>query len=163
MNNLISLNIGSGKRIYEYYPSDCKCINYDIRDTIGVSVRGDAKNLPFADNTFEFVLASDILEHFPIVETEDLLKEWTRVLKPARLLEIRVPNLFDIAWKYVTGEFATEKIVKKLYGGQGYKENFHYTGFDRALLKKKAKKFGLKEISYTEKNTNFIVKYANGK
>ncbi len=59
---------------------------------------GDATRLPFQDNTFDRVIASEVLEH--IYDDEDALDELFRVLKPQGILAITVPSYFPekICW-----------------------------------------------------------------
>ena len=65
------LNLGCGKDIREGF------INSDIRDLPGVDYILDIEKIPypFNENTFDFVLALNILEHFPIEDTEKILRE----------------------------------------------------------------------------------------
>lgn len=49
----------------------------------------DGKKLPFKKNSFDFILASDVLEH--IYDTEFIFQELYRVLKPNGKLLITVP------------------------------------------------------------------------
>ncbi len=48
--------------------------------------------LPFADDCFELVYASHVLEHVPWYQTEEVLREWVRILRPGGMLEIWVPD-----------------------------------------------------------------------
>ncbi len=59
---------------------------------------GDATRLPFQDNTFDRIIASEVLEH--IHNDEDALQELFRVLKPNGILAITVPSYFPekICW-----------------------------------------------------------------
>ena len=59
---------------------------------------GDATRLPFQDNTFDRVIASEVLEH--IHNDEDALDELYRVLKPHGILAITVPSYLPekICW-----------------------------------------------------------------
>jgi SAM-dependent methyltransferase len=54
----------------------------------------DGKRLPFADESFDFVCCNQVLEH--IFETEQLVREFRRVLSPTGLCVISVPNI--AAW-----------------------------------------------------------------
>jgi SAM-dependent methyltransferase len=54
------------------------------------AVKGDALDLPFADGTFDCVIASEILEHVP--EDDKAIAELVRVLKPGGALAITVPR-----------------------------------------------------------------------
>src|SRR6201988_4703071 len=54
------------------------------------AVKGDALDLPYADGTFDCVLASEILEHVP--EDDRAIGELIRVLKPGGALAITVPR-----------------------------------------------------------------------
>ena len=54
------------------------------------AVKGDALDLPFADGTFDCVIASEILEHVP--EDDRAIAELVRVLKPGGALAITVPR-----------------------------------------------------------------------
>ncbi|MDO7875074.1 class I SAM-dependent methyltransferase [Hymenobacter sp. ASUV-10] len=49
----------------------------------------DGANLQFADNRFDLVIASDVLEH--IEDEQCALDEWVRVLKPGGWLLVFVP------------------------------------------------------------------------
>lgn len=50
---------------------------------------GNIQNLPFADNTFDFILTTEVFEHLPDPETA--LSEIRRVAKPRAYLVISVP------------------------------------------------------------------------
>jgi SAM-dependent methyltransferase len=56
----------------------------------GEVVKGDALDLPYADGTFDCVVASEILEHVP--EDDQAISELVRVLKPGGALAITVPR-----------------------------------------------------------------------
>lgn len=154
----LSLNIGSGDRFYEEYPDGYKCINVDIRKSLGyVDVISDVERLSFKDNTCDYVLASDIIEHFPIVQTKKLLSEWNRVLKMDGILEIRTPNLLWAATEYANKGDA-KFVSYHIFGGQDYPGNYHYVMFDRRWLAYLCSTKGLKEVSYVEDGSNFIMK-----
>ncbi|EHI10682.1 class I SAM-dependent methyltransferase [Mycolicibacterium thermoresistibile] len=53
-------------------------------------VKGDALDLPYADGTFDRVIASEILEHVP--EDDRAIAELVRVLKPGGKLVVTVPR-----------------------------------------------------------------------
>ena len=55
-----------------------------------VSVRGSVYELPFADDTFDCVIISEVLEH--LGEDERALREISRVLKPGGTLAASVPR-----------------------------------------------------------------------
>lgn len=56
----------------------------------GEAVKGDALDLPYADGTFDVVIASEILEHVP--QDDRAIAELVRVLKPGGQLAITVPR-----------------------------------------------------------------------
>lgn len=154
----LTLNIGCGERTFKEYPEGYKCINVDERDLTNVDKVMDAQKLEFPDNYFDYILASDIIEHFPISETKDILTEWKRVLKFGEIIEFRAPNLKVICKRYIDGEADTKYTSWLLYGGQGYSGNFHYVGFARGWFSSICSECGLKEIEYEEKGNNFIMK-----
>ncbi len=52
--------------------------------------RADAMRLPFADNTFDKILMTEVLEHLP--DEQAALREIRRVLKPGGTYVLSVPN-----------------------------------------------------------------------
>jgi SAM-dependent methyltransferase len=56
----------------------------------GEAVKGDALDLPYADGTFDCVVASEILEHVP--NDVQAISELVRVLRPGGALAITVPR-----------------------------------------------------------------------
>lgn len=154
----LSLNIGCGERTFEEYPEGYKCINVDERDLSNVDKVMDVRRLEFPDEYFDYILASDIMEHFPISETCTILTEWRRVLKIDGLIEFRMPNLREICRKYIDGVHDAKMTSWLLFGGQDYSGNFHFTGFDREWFRSIIEPLGFKEIEYREVDNNFEMK-----
>lgn len=160
MDHGVALNVGCGsdirKKINEY-----PCINVDIRPLNGVDEIWDVRCLPIKDNTITHILASDIIEHFPTKETENILIEWARVLIPGGVLEIRTPDL-----DFIVEHYKKEKDAKftsyHIFGGQDYETNFHYVIFDHMFLLSLCKKAGLIEVEYFQEKTNFRLKLRKG-
>jgi predicted SAM-dependent methyltransferase len=155
---MLTLNVGCGDRTYDEYPPGYKCINYDTRVNLKrVDVVGDARKLTFSDERFDMILASDIIEHFPIAETENILKEWKRVLKPGGIIEFRMPNAKTICKKYLSRKDC-RYLNWLVMGAQDYSGNYHYSIFDRPWFKSIIEPLGFKEIAYMDEENNFIIK-----
>jgi predicted SAM-dependent methyltransferase len=131
------LHIGCGENILPK-----PFLNLDIRKTGGgVDYIGLAYPLKFKKNSFDLVYASHVLEHFKKKDTLNVLKEWVRVLKPNGILRISVP-CFDNLIKIYKSDNAIENIAGPLFGGQTYKQNFHYNLFNYKNLTEYLNKSG---------------------
>ncbi len=53
------------------------------------------EDMPYEDNSFDAVMACDVLEH--VIDLEKCCKELIRVLRPGGTLVVRVPHLDDMA------------------------------------------------------------------
>ncbi len=77
----------------------------------------DGNPLPFADHSFDFVCCNHVLEH--VFETENLVREFRRVLSPDGFCLISVPNIaawvnrvaFLMAGQPLGSELGTEKVT----------------------------------------------------
>ena len=109
---VIDVGCGAGRHSFEAYRRGADVIAFDQnesdlndvdeilqamedQDEVPASaraeaVKGDALELPFADGTFDCVIASEILEHVP--EDDQVISELVRVLKPGGALAITVPR-----------------------------------------------------------------------
>ncbi|HYI44796.1 MAG TPA: class I SAM-dependent methyltransferase [Actinomycetota bacterium] len=67
-------------------------------DALSTPVQSDALALPFADNSFDHVIVSEVLEHIPADEAA--MAEIARVLKPGRTAVVTVPRFWPerICW-----------------------------------------------------------------
>ena len=155
----LTLNVGCGTRVFEEYPPGYKCINYDERKLKEVNVVGDVRELGYPDECFDYILASDIIEHFPISQTKVVLSEWKRVLKIGGIIEFRMPNLRAICDKYIKGTADAKLTSWLLFGGQDYIGNYHFVAFDREFFRSIIGPLGFTEIEYKPMNNNFEVKY----
>jgi ubiquinone/menaquinone biosynthesis C-methylase UbiE len=82
-----------------------------------VPVNLEGQPLPFPDNSFDFLCCNHVVEH--IFETEQLIREFRRVLTPQGLCIISVPNaaawvnrvFFLFAGQPLGSELGTEKVT----------------------------------------------------
>ncbi len=62
------------------------------------TMQADLTQLPFADNSFDLVICSEVLEHIP--EDDRAIREIIRVLKPGERLAVSVPRFLpeSVCW-----------------------------------------------------------------
>lgn len=128
MADKICLHLGAGNiRIPGF-------TNIDIRPLPGIDYVASADKLGmFESGSVDMIYNASVLEHFHRNDTQRVLKEWYRVLKPGGLLRISVPD-FEAAAKLYLQTHNLGLILGCLCGGQDYEENFHYMWFDFAYL-----------------------------
>ena len=148
------LEIGSGNK-----PSD-GYLHFDIREVEGTDIAGDARELPFEDNSFEEILSRFFLEHVHRSDAKKALKEMVRVLVPGGRLEIVVPNLGYFCKLFIeeTGQ-KKEWALNKIYGFEKYPEDHHYFGYDFDILKSYLEEAGfvnIKQVESKEKEEQYL-------
>ncbi|WP_411822932.1 class I SAM-dependent methyltransferase [Leptospira sp. 'Mane'] len=92
------LDIGCGTKPYQGFFKEAEYVGMDYAHGINVSnpnadVFYDGKHFPFPDSSFEYVLATEVLEH--VFNPDDFLREIERVLKKDGLGIITVPFIWD--------------------------------------------------------------------
>lgn len=131
-NGQVRLNLGSGSNPLLDY------INLDICE--GRSIYP----LAYEQNSVAEIRASHVLEHFPMRQTLQVLKEWVAVLKPGGWLKIAVPDFKWIAQSYLNRFDAP--IAAYLMGGQTHEYDYHKAIFDHDSLKALMAEAGLVDI-----------------
>ncbi len=100
------LNLGCGTTFHEDW------VNVDFVDHGGRVLAYDLRlGIPFADNSFDVVYHSHVLEHMPKAWGEFFIAECYRVLRPGGLLRVVVPDLENIARAYLASIDATRNGV----------------------------------------------------
>lgn len=157
-----ALNIGCGQDI-KTNQNGFAWTNIDIRQTESSVEKVDVfGRLPYDNNEFDYVLANDILEHHSYRRTEEVLKEWVRVLKSKGDIFIQVPCLTTIIQKFNSKKITEDRLVELLYGGQNYQGddwmfNVHYNCFSENIIKKLANNVNLSIISMENHGNNLNV------
>jgi SAM-dependent methyltransferase len=112
---LLDIGCGFGRHTYEAVKRGASVVACDlgvsalegVRSIVGamalddeipdgvafVAVNGDATALPFPDNSFERVIASEVVEH--ITDDVRAFSELARVLRPGGMLAVTVPAWFS--------------------------------------------------------------------
>lgn len=111
---LLDMGCGAGRHAFESFRLGARVVAFDysaaelkdvgglfsaMRDageagtdagSMAVTTNGDALRLPFADNTFDRIIASEVLEH--VSDDQVALHEVFRVLKPGGTVAATVPS-----------------------------------------------------------------------
>jgi SAM-dependent methyltransferase len=137
----VLIHLGCGRE------DDSRFINVDSIPFRHVHFIHDVTRLPmFPSNYANLVYASHVLEHVSYKYTVEVLREWSRVLKPGGTLRLAVPD-FDLILKmYEAEHHRMEKIEGHLLGGHNYAYNFHYAAFNRESLTESLRQAGLVNI-----------------
>lgn len=114
-----------------------------------------AKPLPFGDQSFDYVLAQDILEHFTKESVVQVVAEISRVLKIGGKVEVRVPNLNDIIERFAHDEETRNEFI---YGTTFETGVFgaHKVGFTPQSLVAMMIQANLNLVSFDRAETNFV-------
>ena len=135
----VKLHLGCGKRFIPGFT------HLDIQQHPHVAIVSSVDRLEmFADGSVDLIYASHLLEHFGRHDTERVLKEWFRVLRPGGVLRLAVPD-FERAIE-VYRKHGDLEMVKFLVGGQRDEHDLHRNLFDRRSLEAMLKRVGFKEV-----------------
>lgn len=120
--------------------------NVDITPHASVDIVADIADLSMIkDKSVLEIYSSHCLEHFPHGKTLDVLKEWHRVMVPGGKCYVAVPDFEALVQAYL-GDGLVQFIVDLGWGGQEYKEAFHYAPFDFPRLANLLMKAGFEDI-----------------
>jgi len=140
-NKEIKLHLGCGKRFIPEFTH-----HIDARKFPHVDYVASVDKLKmFKKNSVDLIYACHLLEHFKRNQTESVLKEWHRVLKPGGILRLAVPDLDQLIRVYQKTK-DLKLILGPLVGRQDYPENTHYMIFNYKLLSEFLKNVGFKKI-----------------
>jgi len=137
---LKKLNLGCGNTLFPGFT------NVDIRKETGCDVIDDVGKLyKFKSGSVDLIYACHVLEHFGRHEYKKVLERWYNTLKKNGVLRLSVPDIGKVCEQYTKG-VSLKKLTGFLYGGQTYKENYHYVGFDFKTLEKDLKDVGFTDV-----------------
>jgi len=139
------LNLGAGKKLLKGWE------NIDLYTDVAGIVKMDVCDLKYDDCSTDEILAQMVIEHLPRTKIVSVLKEWFRVLKPDGLITLATIDLDNTAKDWLDKDKTTPEgdytyNLRGIYGQQCNEGNFHYTGFDFALLKKNLEEVGFDRI-----------------
>lgn len=149
------LDLGCGPQHWNF-GAEGQVTRCDIREECEPDFRIDIRQLPFDDDSYDIVFSSHTLEHFGRDEMDDILKEWTRVLKPSGEMRLILPNI-EWAAKKILNDDLDWHALNVLYGSQEYIENFHRNGFTPARITEALAKQGLIVDNLDHHGYNMIV------
>lgn len=120
----VHLNLGCGAKLWEGFTNIDFPANWSGRKP---DIECDLRSIPLPDGHADSAYAIHVLEHFYRWETEDVLKEWVRLLKPGGRLIIEVPCLDKVIRAFVYSmknetPLNMQATMWRLYGDPTYKD-----------------------------------------
>jgi SAM-dependent methyltransferase len=97
-----------------------------------IAVQGDALRLPFADGTFDRIIAAEVLEHIPADEAA--MAEFARVLRPGGLVAVTVPR------------WGPEQVCWALSDAYHQVEGGHIRIYRQSQLRSRLESVGLQQV-----------------
>ncbi|GIW62633.1 MAG: hypothetical protein KatS3mg090_0459 [Patescibacteria group bacterium] len=148
----MKLNLGCGNDYRKGW------VNVDADRSVKADLYFDLTDVfPFKSESFDYILAQDVLEHLTYKQAKAFLSECYRVLKPECILKIRVPNLYDIFNRFKSDP----DVLFKFVYGDTQKHSFyglHKYGYTKETLEKHLARAGFKVVSAEYVATNLVVR-----
>jgi len=135
---MIGLNVGSGQRRFES-GAQVLWINIDKvrRPGMQFDLICDGASIPRANESADYFVLHQVMEHFGCGESRGLIDEAYRVLRPNGSLLVFVPDMRMLADRWLSGQMDTQLYMTNVYGAyMGDEESRHKWGFDRGSLAK---------------------------
>lgn len=154
-NRVLDLGCGAGRHAFEMYRrgADVTAFDADEGELIAVkgmfeamteageagptaaggsaeTVHGDALSMPFSDNTFDRVVAAEVLEHIP--DDAGAMAEIVRVTRPGGLVAVTVPRWGPekVCWLLSDAYHANEGGHVRIYRGDQLLDRLRGNGLE---------------------------------
>lgn len=146
MEKSVKINLGCGIELQKGF------INVDLYDInelkkkegvfknvkiAGKYVQADVRKLPFPDEYADYILASEILEHIPLKDLNNTLREWVRVLKKGGRMVITCPDFDQVAEDWLHDPFTPEiygDSAQVIYGSQLADGEYHKSPITKEFM-----------------------------
>lgn len=163
----MNLDIGCGDNPVWDLPGEWHRL--DARPLPGLTYCQDAADLSnIPADTYELIVARDVIEHIGWRDTSKALAEWRRVLKPGGRIHIETPNAWELVGILhespaamavrVQRESHFEQFNRTLFGHQDYPENSHKSYFTPRWLKGLMFSVGFSQVStLVEDDRRFVL------
>ena len=118
-------------------------------DLYGGEYKADIRALPKEwENMAEEVMAIHVIEHFPYYETQAVLLEWKRVLKPGGRIVLECPDLKEACRNFLMNPLKYNRGLHCIYGEQDYGtiESVHKSGWTVPALIRELEVAGFREV-----------------
>jgi len=159
--SVLDVGCGDGEQLKQYVRDDTFGCGLDIdldkiksinNNNSNCFVCSDAQNLPFKDETFDLVTATEVIEHLP--DHNRFLGEVHRVLKPNGFLFLSTPNQLQISALIM-------KIVEFIKGTKFLDVPDHISKLTPIKLKKELKRAGfiIESLDYGAFNPYILPPY----
>jgi SAM-dependent methyltransferase len=151
------LNLGCGVELQagfiniDLYPlEDLKAKKGVLNKAVvrGKYIQADVRKLPFKDNYADYILASEILEHIPLQDLNNTLREWVRVLKKGGRMVITCPDFNEVALEWLNTPFDPVRygdMAQVIYGSQVAEGEVHRSPITPAFFHYYLGSMGLKD------------------
>lgn len=107
-------------------------------------VKADICNLPFDDNSFDFILCNHVLEHIP--DDTKAMKELYRILRPGGTAILQIPQDLQRANTFEDNSITSRKERAKIFGQYDHVRVYGRDYFDKL----RSIGFKVKEVNYTQ-------------
>ena len=138
VDGLLKLNLGCGDK---HWPGFVNCDYVENWSGNPPDVGCDLTKLPFANESASEAHAIHVVEHFPRMQIDAVLKEWARVLVRGGKLAIECPCLEKIFTPMANKEMSKERYLFSLFGlygnvwqGKGMQHYWCYTSLEMKSL-----------------------------
>jgi 2-polyprenyl-3-methyl-5-hydroxy-6-metoxy-1,4-benzoquinol methylase len=125
---ILDAGCGEGVLVEEYTNSGLNIEGLDLNYSSEFVRRGDIRQMPYEDRTFDVVLLLDVFEHVAYAEQSQVLQEIHRVLKPRGQLVASIPNLAHLSSRFsfsLLGRLQRTDSELNHIGERPYIENRH--------------------------------------
>lgn len=98
---LLEVGVGEGVVARELVATSVAVTTIDIAEDLHPDVVGSVTSLPFPDNSFDAVLAAEILEHIQFKDVPQALRELSRVARHSVIISVPHPGyVFSLIMKF---------------------------------------------------------------
>jgi SAM-dependent methyltransferase len=149
-DRVLDMGCGGGRHAFELYRRGADVVALDmdgdeLRDVAAMfaalrpevpsaagaqAVRGNAYALPFADDSFDKIIAAEVLEHLP--EDTRAMGELARVLKPGGRIAVTVPRWLPekVCWALSQDYHSNEGGHIRIYTGTALRDRLRRAGLE---------------------------------